>query len=298
MWPKGRRQTQEHSTKISQRLRQVLHTPEAQAKRRGRVLTEEHKRKISQALLGKLKSPETRAKLSSSLTGRTRQLGTKTAGFLGHNHGMCRKCSRVHGHLKHSFPRNIPTLQPSGPMAYILGVLKGDGHVGHNGTIRLHVLSETFAKKFAVYLKQIGFQSPKHTQGERYFSVVVHSVVFARWYKSLTPRQLRYMILSYEKEFLCGFYESEGSLAVSDQSWHGHVYNIWKITISNTQAALAETTAELLKGQGFHPRLYCYAQSRGRKPLYLVKLHRTQEVKDFLTIIQPCIRNGGLICVA
>lgn len=199
-------------------------------------------------------------------------------------------------------PRHHWVPNPSRELSYVLGVLKGDGHVtsvtagnGNGSRILLQVTDGSFALKFQDALKSIGIKPHKMGYRKRYgrhksmFVVSATCKAFAMWYHSLDIKQIAEYIKGYEDGFVCGFYESDGHLIVSG--------NDIDISIAKPYKDLIDLTANILKSWGMHPRTYCYRDNRDerRLPMYRVCLFRQAEVLDFFARVKPVIRVPAML---
>jgi len=186
---------------------------------------------------------------------------------------------------------------------YILGVLKGDGSVSiftrNNGRktyrIRLDVRDKKFCLSFMDGLNKIGLRVPKLLRRKKrgsikpQYMVQLENMRLALWYKSLQLDTIHEEINKkpiYKKEFIRGFYESEGTLVRRKSD--GHL----RLGMNNCDEDLIILVAKLLESLGFHPTITKYDNKRlGHNSWYNVRLHRQNEIKRFLSIIKPCIRN-------
>jgi len=206
-------------------------------------------------------------------------------------------------------------LTPSPALAYILGVIVGDGNVNvHNvikpkykgqrrNVIRLNVIHYEFAKSFFDALREIGLNpcifirdgaTPNH---HPQWYVGAQSFTFALFYQDLR-QDLEKMKEFIEKcpkggeHFIRGFYESEGSYYIQVKRARGRrEWNEKHLTMSNTDTELIALVIEFLKYLGFHPRLYSKPEKRpNRKPHYEIFI-LTKEQAAFIQLIKPRIKN-------
>lgn len=205
-------------------------------------------------------------------------------------------------------------------MAYIMGVLKGDGSIFYSRKqsrygIRLGTMDKPFAERFSEILRGLGVNSKvygpyfmKTTEKQRLpdgrlirhinpiYYVQGDSKMIYEWYSARftgpnsygeielyldTPEKIRL--------FLKGFYESEGSITTNGA---GH----WMVRFSNTNPNLLELIRKLLTKAGYRaaPKIYLY---RSPNECYHLGLFRNPQ--SFLDWVQPCIKrhpkNGRLI---
>lgn len=192
-------------------------------------------------------------------------------------------------------PVLIPDLRSSAALAYILGVIKGDGYVSQHGNrgrpspyVGLTVITPAFAVKFAHALEEIGLH-PSLYAFRNYYRVWTSSLLFCSWYKMLNLQELEVAVKGFEKDYLCGFYESEGSLESNKRQ------ELCSIRIAVSDLALARLCFRLLRRLGFHPTFVSYHNKllkKEGKNFHRVGLYRRNEIAAFLKLVSPCIRNG------
>jgi intein-encoded DNA endonuclease-like protein len=185
-------------------------------------------------------------------------------------------------------------LQPSPELAYILGVLKGDGSVWYNpanrGYIaRLKTSSCVFAQSFANALKQIGL-NPSF-RFKKYWYVDVRSKAIYGWYKNLSTEKLTSFAEKFKVDFIRGFYESEGLMWRNING--GYYIGMWN---KNLKSLLL--VKDLLKELGFNFKIFKH------KEIYYSLLLSTGKGREggwksgekkiaclkFIEVINPCIK--------
>jgi len=133
-------------------------------------------------------------------------------------------------------------LEPSADIAYILGTCLGDGWVSKDGyKIELQVKSEIFMNKFKDSLNRIGLTAKTYYLDKGHYRTVSSSKIFTNWYNDLSYYNIRNIVVGYEKHFIQGMWDSEGS------------YNNGSICIYNTDVSLLELVKELMIKLG----IYC-----------------------------------------
>lgn len=147
--------------------------------------------------------------------------------------------------------KDVNLQQPPG-LAYILGVLKGDGSVWYNPAnqgyiIRLKTSSYFFAYSFASALKQVGLNLS--FRFKKYWHVDARSKTFYKWFKKLSLEELKSYTINFKSDFIRGFYESGGPM------WHDKdgSYHLW---MWNKNLELQSLVKDLLKELGFNFRIY------------------------------------------
>ena len=104
-----------------------------------------------------------------------------------------------------------PRLEPSEELAYVIGVILGDGYLekyydkkssGYCYTVRLEVIDEDFARR---------------RRGKTLYCVKARSAMLYKWLKSLNLEKIGAMLQSERMKaaFLRGFFDSEGSISSS-----------------------------------------------------------------------------------
>jgi len=186
-----------------------------------------------------------------------------------------------------------PILSPSPILSYVTGVILGDGWVykiNHSYSIGLETLDKPFCESLVRALQQIKLNPCLMFNKNRFWRVTATSKLFYEWYKSLKFKDIEKIAIEYPKEFVRGFYESEGCLSIYKS--RKYRYTNCKIIICNTKEELINLTKELLKILGFHPTIRKKNNPLPRKPLWILVLGRKAEVKQFLDIVKPCIKTG------
>uniref|UniRef100_A0A7C4XTN8 DOD-type homing endonuclease domain-containing protein n=1 Tax=Caldisericum exile TaxID=693075 RepID=A0A7C4XTN8_9BACT len=198
-----------------------------------------------------------------------------------------------------SQPKLKIDLKPSNNLAYILGVLLGDGWViRQDYSMGLGVTKKEFAESFANALRAIGLNPNVYKQDKKLFQKVSpnandiwmvrgRSKQFYEWYKGLNLEKIKEVIKGYEVDFIRGFYESEGSCRLSGKRS--------EVAVHNTDRDLIIFISGLLTGLGFH---YSITKTDRRnsnwKDLYHLNILGQKEEKfKFLKTINPVIKGGN-----
>lgn len=203
-----------------------------------------------------------------------------------------------------------PRLVPSKDMAYVLGVLKGDGcvYIGKNGygSIILGQTRAEFAVSFEIALKNIGLnphtyiRKPRKVPSHSYnikpmFVTQCCSIKFAQWYKGLSFENIGELIgdnLDFLRAFIRGFYESEGCNSIHHfirKSNNRKCCN-WVIRISGMGEELYDLIEQSLNKLGFRFRRYRRRNWRG-KEIHILESGIQQQSYRFIKEIAPCIKN-------
>ena len=191
--------------------------------------------------------------------------------------------------------------KPSLALAYVLGILKGDGSVTiwrrRSGywayMIQLSTTSESFASSFLLALKEIGlhprriYVTGNTSSGNTIYGVFCAGMLFIQWYKSLGLEGILEELkdVDYKVAFLRGFYESEGCATTNN----GYL----SVGFSSRSGELIKCVQALLGNLGFHPNLSCSLRERDSKYEYTLRLTRSAEGASFLGRVKPCIKNDS-----
>jgi len=186
---------------------------------------------------------------------------------------------------------------------YVLGVCKGDGSVCKAGRyhyrIQLQANEKRFVEEFARALKEIGLNPSRVTSyinnaGNRTYRVKACSKAFYSWFLSLTSDDIKTFLVTKQAigKFIKGFYESEGSLTEAYKNYH-------RIIMYNSKIENLDLAQSLLKKMKFKPRLngpytFLTHPPSGKTieaTIFQLHINGNREVKRFLSIIKPCIKN-------
>lgn len=193
-----------------------------------------------------------------------------------------------------------PKLSPSPELAYVLGVILGDGSVSYNEKkyryrIKLDATDKAFVEFFKDTLEKIGLHpsriKPMKQRKKKHktkYRVIATSKRFAKWFKGLILEDIEKIVSADEESkisFIRGFYESEGSCR-PDTRWKRPYYYL---RIGNTNEALSILFKSLVKDFGFETSLYSGLYESGIK--YEVRvLGGEEETHRFLKLIKPCTK--------
>ena len=187
---------------------------------------------------------------------------------------------------------NQPDLSPSPELSYVIGVIKGDGSLYHDGKksylVRLAVTDYDFALEFSNCLnKVLNKQYSPHNRPPRKINWKETWNVRARsrlLYEFLSQSlvELNDIVKCYPEQFIRGIFDSEGCVSMHPNS-HGGKYHP-EVFISNTDMELLEYTCSLLTSCG----IKCSDNLRGgrvrrveRKPCYSLFLRSQVDIEAF-----------------
>jgi len=195
---------------------------------------------------------------------------------------------------------SYPNLNPSSHLSYILGALLGDGNVQickvrikkwnvFIRQIRLAVKDEKFADSFQSSLKSIGLHSSKNLYGKLYH-IGAYNKEFVLWYKKLSFGNIEKLIIGYEKDFIRGFYESEGSY----YNANGKKY----VAIQGTKKDLMLFISKIINKLGIYHKFNRIKVGKTsfsygiREFYYQIHIRKGGNPKKLIEMIKPCIRNA------
>jgi len=199
------------------------------------------------------------------------------------------------------FPKSTanPILEPTKELAYILGVLKGDGSVykiNHHGRyeylVALATSEEKFARSFSRAISKIGLK-PRESGWKKYHKIVANSKKFYEWYKNLNPRDIEELLSREElvKEFVRGFYESEGHFHIYTRPHLNHTHTDRYLNMTNTDKSLIKMVEGFLVKLGFNFNFHEYQRNTDLVE-YRLDIHARNAIESFLNMTSPCIKGG------
>jgi len=193
-----------------------------------------------------------------------------------------------------------PNLKMSLDIAYILGVLLGDGYVSAYH-VRLNTSEKVFAESFAMALRNIRLNPSiklylRHEKREgwketNYFCTCGCSKMFCDWLRTLSLSEIEKKVSSkkeYIIAFIRGFYESEGCIGYATKNEQKYL----RLLIFNTNKKLLEMVRRLCNDLGYHFGLWekrVYHPKRKRQ--YVLGKYGKRAFL-FLKQINPCVKRG------
>ena len=203
-----------------------------------------------------------------------------------------------------------PNLLPSPTLAYVCGVLLGDGmcynasqgkNKGFTYAVALEVTEKPFARSFLQALWQVELKPrmfPIKKSGDRQDTWYVkgYSKKFYEWWIKQTLSDFQKMFFKEEgmlKEFIRGFYESEGSYYKQHRQLCNADYKI----ILLFQKALSQLGFEssIYRNEQRWKDFYRdkYDVESWKEFLYILYIRGGQhEQNRFIELIKPCIKNS------
>lgn len=191
----------------------------------------------------------------------------------------------------------FPNLEHSENLAYILGVIEGDGYVNPKQySITLNVRNKTFANSFLIALKKIDLNSKLiiyNNYDRDFYITYAASKLFYLWYKDQNFEWIK-KNKKYAINFIRGMYESEGCIY-----YVGTSQTI--IEISNTDMSLLTLCKYLLKKLNIDCKIYNATKKgtifyihgikrKATKNCYKIWIGKQKNVQRFIKLIKPCIK--------
>jgi len=151
-------------------------------------------------------------------------------------------------------PQTIVDKDPSPSIAYVLGFCLGDGHVEkeYSYSIILECIDKDFVVSFSESLKEVGLRPYSvHQTKKETWRVSAKSKDFSEWYHRLDMQDVFDLLTTTEikKEFIRGFYESEGSLNMIS-------VDSWKARMGICDLGLLEFVEKVINELGFETAIY------------------------------------------
>jgi len=204
--------------------------------------------------------------------------------------------------IKHKIPiqeygnknKQYPNLEPSPTLAYISGVLDGDGGISGDNHIKLGTKDFEFVKA----LKAIGLKSNvikndcwvKNLKRQyRELLCYAYSAVFVDLYNGLTREQKEEIAEKHPEEYLKGFFESAGTYAIRTDG-NAHVY------FNSFAYELLLMVQRLLTLLGYESKIYeskyrGYFSGREKTGYKLALLGSSVKKYEFIKKLDPVIKN-------
>lgn len=190
-------------------------------------------------------------------------------------------------------PWPSPNLSPSPHLAYILGVILGDGYVmihRHRHVVGLLAKDKEFIDAFCNTLRNIGLVPCKISlMRDKYFYVQTGSKEFVRWFQGLSLEEIGQLVVMHEIDFIRGVFDSEGCLQPRLES------KSFRIDMTNTNLILINMVQRMMLKLDFRTSIYKIKREGiegmgNRKDVYHLYLRGGgSEIIRFLKLIQPSI---------
>lgn len=202
----------------------------------------------------------------------------------------------------------IPDLTPSIPLSYLIGVYFGDGCANQYQFI-VQVADRAFADQCLNAIRQIGLRptireiKPLSEKRRVQWRVVAASRPFANWMKVLTIPYVAEFLKEpdYLKEFMRGFYESEGHAGqhlrkirapharVGDPSYD-RIYASTRLTMTNVDKDTLEFVRQCAAERGHELTLRFARKTTSGKDAFELVMTERSGIDRFLADIRPVIK--------
>jgi len=201
-------------------------------------------------------------------------------------------------------------LEPSKSLAYVLGVIEGDGCVTKNDRhyyIRLNVIDKDFADEFECHLRNIGFtkiqryiRKSKSVNRKDLHVVNVYSKYFYEWYWNLNKYESYLKMFNSNHEyiamFLKGIFDSEGCVYLDCRK--NRKPQSTTITISNTDIKLINLCCNFLDILCIEYNIKSRKRNNNLKDMYDISI-KPYNFNDFKDKIGTSIkRKYDKMCIA
>jgi len=177
---------------------------------------------------------------------------------------------------------------PSAELAYVVGVILGDGNVQKDQRhydVRLITKDEEFALEFKKNLSKLlrGGKIRLYRRRDKrpgrspLWVVEACSKALYDYIRALSPYSLRELSFAYPSEFLRGFFDSEGGVYIIKGRW-GMVY------ADNTDKRLLELVCQVASEKfniQFKMRPEKRKARKGRRPVYRIAIYRRDQILLF-----------------
>jgi len=191
-----------------------------------------------------------------------------------------------------------PNLAMNENLAYLVGLLKGDGSVIYYTykkqypNIKRGLISLTTKDKLIVdfslrFLKEIGLNPNIHLDKNKCYKISATSKLFVNWYLGLNLKET-FNNSSLKIAFLRGFYEAEGCYYYETGNKFPYV------GIVNCNEKLIYYVFDLIQELEFKPRIYkCKRSKTAYKKgwIYMIHIRRKGEAERFVELIKSSIKN-------
>lgn len=222
----------------------------------------------------------------------------KMWGIQSRSHSQATSLAYKKGKLDPSHPKKVDFTEEEA-LSYILGVMIGDGGIYESRKdeflVELNQTRKRFAQSFKKALEKIGLNpkiygphQPKNKDHSPLYMTKAHSKLLVEWFEQLNLEEIfQYVVkdLANAREFIRGFYESEGSNVISSS---------WRLSIGSTERKKLEIVDRVLNKIGFKFRFKEVNRGkswRGIDGSYRLEITKYEQNLRFLREIKPCIKN-------
>src|SRR5271157_2098874 len=185
--------------------------------------------------------------------------------------------------------------QSSDELAYILGVMKGDGSayaIQEQKIIQLEAKERAFVESFNNELAQLLHSRPmaiEYLPLHHTYRIRKTSKVFFDWYVSRTRSEIEAIAMNYPLPFIRGFYESEGSVGR-----YGKNGKCSFLRIMNTDPSLIYLVSAIMNQLSFRHTVK-KTNRPNHRTLHWIRMYERGNILSFLETIRPAIKNTLLL---
>jgi len=183
----------------------------------------------------------------------------------------------------------VRAMKRSSDLAYVIGLLLGDGYVYRTKTgycIQFDSIDKKLIEDFNRRICNIFERHKLYAirKEERSWGTITYRVrVYNKQLYNLLRKPLKSLlnfVLSYPEAFTIGFFNADGSVwlhRVNSKTYP-------KLQFYNSDKNLLNIIKKILENLGYHPTLVGPYKQRGfgRKPMYRVCMSRKEEVESFI----------------
>ncbi len=208
---------------------------------------------------------------------------------------VMRWCKGLHNPLNRM---NAVRLDPSPELAYVIGVIFGDGSVsfkrkGYKYRIRLKVIDREFAEEFKRCLEALGLKPSIRLERDRTrcdrWCVEANSKILYEFLRQ-PKEKLFEVVRKHSVEFLRGFFDSEGTVGLCEK------YRSLYIGAANYDIEVLKFARNLLKQLRIHSKIYKMKRKgdlskirgkiyRYKSDLFILVIRRRADVKRFIETV-------------
>jgi len=185
-------------------------------------------------------------------------------------------------------------------LAYVLGVLLGDGSISKrsDGTLSLELgtIDHAFAWSFAKALERLGLspwlglvKDKKARMGQRWM-VIARATSLCKFLRAVVENHLEEFVVNSPTtmiSFLKGFYESEGGCSYQKtRKYRGREYWYLRLFMSNTDKTLIDVAKKCMERLGI-----AGVKLTKCGKCWRIYLNREHEIKKFLDLVEPSIKH-------
>lgn len=182
--------------------------------------------------------------------------------------------------------------EPSPTLAYIYGVIHGDGCLYKNKAnggqvIRLSVIDRGFAESFRDALIIVGIRAKtiqvpgQNGHKPQWLTYATSKAFHGKWDQQSPEERLAFSLNAYPADFIRGLYESEGTVKFH----RGRV----ELAIYNTNVYMQDAVIRVLRNRGYEAKRFIMKLESGKSFVH-ISLYRSLDIKRFFAWVRPCVK--------